>query len=174
MEKPNYICGSTVHAYGQGYLALPISLEGLPPRLLVGELDLLAKSTFHVSLLCVKNLIRKYGAKVEDEILTLFCAFAKENEVAFVRYTGEFRFAETMERKTIIALCEISNLDVFFTYAEKELNISIPFQPTHVTLYTLQPELGIGLNSQVEMDQKTQPIEVPVELQNVLSVYNRR
>ncbi|CAN5679224.1 hypothetical protein BH11PAT2_BH11PAT2_07660 [soil metagenome] len=173
MEKPNYICGSEVHAYGQGYLALPISLEGLPPRLQVGRLDLHAKATFHVSLLCVKNLMRKYGNKIEDEILALFCSFAKDNEVNFVRYTGEFRFAETMERKTIVALCEISNLDNFFRFAEQQLEISIPLQPTHVTIYTLQPEIGIGLNSYAEMDQKTQVIEVPREVEQVLQQYNR-
>ncbi|MDB5190101.1 MAG: hypothetical protein JWN49_427 [Parcubacteria group bacterium] len=173
MEKPNYICGGITHAYGQGYLALPISLEGLPPRLQAGNLDLHAKATFHVSLMCVKNLIRKHGNNIEDEILGLFCSYTKEHEVNFVKYTGEFRFAETMERKTIIALCEISNLDNFFRFAEQQLNISIPLQPTHVTLYTLQPEMGIGLNSADEMQQKTQPIEVPREVEQVLEKYNR-
>ncbi len=116
----------------------------------------------------MKNLIRKYGNNIEDEILSLFCAYAKDHEILFVRYTGEFRFAETMDRKTIVTLCEISNLDAFFAYAEQELKISIPLQPTHVTLYTLQPEMGIGLNSEEEMQQKTQPIEVPSDVEQVL------
>ncbi|HEX8591435.1 MAG TPA: hypothetical protein VF696_01645 [Candidatus Paceibacterota bacterium] len=172
MENPNYICGARTHAYGQGYIGLPVTVEGLPQEISVGEINLQAKSTFHVSLLCVKYLIRKYGESVEQDLLSLFCEFTRENSVSFVRYTGEFRFAEMMERKSIIAMCEVSNLESFFELARRELRISLQSQPTHVTLYTLQPELGIGLNTQRDIDQKTRPILVPDRLTEILGAYN--
>ncbi len=168
MENPHFICGKEKYAYGQGYLAMPISIEGLPPTISVNGEDLYAKSDFHVSLLCVKKLVRKHGPELEEKLLTLFCSFTTEYDISLIQYTNTFRFAETNDRKTIVALCEVSNLEKFFELARVELKIFIHSQPTHVTLYTLQPELGIGLNSEQEMREKTRAIEVPDALIKIL------
>lgn len=163
-ESPNFICDGKTYEYGRAYLMLPLAVSGLPSTISVEGLDLHLKSDFHVTLLCVKNLIRKYGPKIEDKILRLFCSFIRQHPITFVRFTGEYRFAETNNRKSVVALCEVANLDAFFTLAKKELHISLPFQPTHVTLYTLQPGAGIGLNSETEMEQMSHPVNLPNEI----------
>ena len=38
--------------------------------------------------------------------------------------------------------------------------INIPTQPTHITLYTLQPEAGIGLTSQNQIENESKVVEI--------------
>lgn len=164
-----YICGSDRFFYGAGYLALSVDVGNLPDTFVVEGQQLQKKSSFHVSLLCIKSL-PGVNAELEKKTLDFFCTFVQENMVSFVRYTGEFRYAQYEERKSVIALCEVSNLARFFKELGKELGIEIPPQPTHVTLYTLQPEIGIGLNTRAEMDEKSLPIEPPEEIKAALEL----
>jgi hypothetical protein len=160
METKNYICNGNAFAYSKGYIGLPVVVERLPETLTIKGETLQLKSSFHVSLVCVKNILEQLP-DAEQEIIDEFCRFSKENEVSFGNYTGEFRFVEDGDRKTLVALCEISNLTHFADQLSKRLDIEIPCQPTHVTLYTLQPDVGIGLNSLQEMQQKSYQVEIP-------------
>ncbi len=168
MESKNYICDGTKFIYAKGYIGLPIALEGLPETITVGGQALKRKSTFHVSLLCVKELLLKKAA-TEQTILDQFCFFTKDHDISFIKFTGEFRHARDSERQTLIALCEVSSLKEFFTALAGHLGIEIPPQLTHVTLYTLQPELGIGLNSAEEMAAKSVLVEPPPAVRAALS-----
>ena len=163
MPEKNYICSAKKFIYEGGYIALPIEVGELPEFINVEGVSLEKKSSFHVSLFCIKDLLEKL-LEVEQKTLDFFCSFIKENEISFLRYTGEFRFVQNDERKTVIALCEISNLKRFSEALGQELGITIQPQPTHVTLYTLQPDFGIGLNSPDDMEQKSFPTKVPDEV----------
>ncbi len=169
----NYICGGNKYIYKGGYVALPVEVKDLPNTISVQGNELLLKSSFHVSLVCVKRLIEPYGeaaADIEQKILELFCAFVSKNAISFLTYKNEFRFAVFEERKSAIVLCEVSNLDKFPQLLKSELGIEIPVQPTHVTLYTLEPDAGIGLNSQAEMEVKSRPVAVPETLKKGLGI----
>ncbi|TSC71162.1 MAG: Uncharacterized protein G01um101449_90 [Parcubacteria group bacterium Gr01-1014_49] len=166
MEDKSYICGGNKFTYSKGYIALPVEIAGLPESVEIEGETLQKKSSFHVSLLCVKDILEKHG-DLEKKILDFFCAFVKENDVSFVRYSGEFRLAKSGERKTLVALCEISNLKELSESLGRELGFEIPPQPTHVTLYTLQPDVGIGLNSPADMKEKSAPVQVSESLRRM-------
>jgi hypothetical protein len=108
----------------------------------------------------------------EQVILDHFCNFVAKNDFSFLRFNGEFRLAKSEDRETIVARCEVTNLDKFTASLSGTLGIEIPPQPTHVTLYTLQPDLGIGLNSSVEIETKSAVIEVPEEIRAAIMACN--
>lgn len=157
------------YGYGKGYITLPVQLPELPEEFDAEGTILHRKDSFHVSLLCVKELAEG-KEDVEEKLLDLFERFTKECEVEFTAYTGEFRYVVDQGRRTIVALCEVTNLDKLRDMIHQELGIVVPKQPTHVTLYTLQPNLGIGLNSPEAMDAKSVAIEAPTELCTILGV----
>jgi hypothetical protein len=169
MESRNYICGGSTFTYSKGYIGLPLEVGELPESIVVKGETLLRKTLFHVSLLCVKDLLAK-KSDIEQEVLTAFCSFVLEKDIAFLRYTGEFRFAQDGERKTLIALCEVAGLEAFFAGLSEKLGIDIPPQPTHVTLYTLQPDIGIGLNSLEDMLTKSVLIDAPFLVKKGLGI----
>ena len=160
----NYICDGTLYTYNANYLSLPITLSAHLPETVHIEGSLLTKKDeFHVSLMCVRELRKEHPAVVE-KVVPDFCAFTAKNPVAFVGFTGEFRFAEEGEKKTLVAPCKVSNLETFSKMFGNLYDVQIPLQPTHVTLYTLQPNVGIGLNSQEEMAHKSRSIIPPPEV----------
>lgn len=161
MESNNYICGGQTITYAKGYIALPLELGELPSNISVEGVELIKKSSFHISLLCVKDLLEKYG-DIEDKILESFCASTKDHVISFERFNDELRFAQHDERKSLVALCEVSNLKELFAHLRKDLDIDIPDQPTHVTLYTLQLNAGIGLNSPADMEEKSMTVNVEI------------
>lgn len=166
----NFICNSNKYIYSKGYIHMPVMVNVLPTEINFDGESLKLKSSFHASLMHVKGLLilnNKEG--LENLILEKFCNFVKDKEINFLKYTGEFRFAQSEGRKTIVARCEVSNLEKFSNQLASELNIKVPTQPTHVTLYTLQPDIGIGLNSFEELEQKSHAIEIPKELKILLS-----
>ncbi|MCR4263754.1 MAG: hypothetical protein NUV98_03500 [Candidatus Roizmanbacteria bacterium] len=171
MKERNYICGGNKFTYSKGYITLPVEINDLPESILIEGETLYKKPSFHASLLCVKDIIEKHGnGNMEERILNFFCSFVKENDISFVKYSGEFRFAKSEERKSLVALCEISNLKKFSESLGQELGIEIPPQPTHVTLYTLQPDVGIGLNNPAAMEEKSAPVQVPEVIRHGLGL----
>lgn len=169
MESKNYICGGNNFIYSKGYIGLPIEVGNIPASIFVEGIELVKKNTFHVSLLCVKNILLE-NKDIEQDILDVFCEFIKDKNIYFLKYTGEFRFARSEERKTLVALCKIENLNELFDLINNKFNLSIPYQPTHITLYTLQPEIGIGLNSYEEMEIKSNPVDISIEVKDALGV----
>lgn len=169
MESRNYICGGTKFAYSKGYIGLPVEIINLPDTVLVEGETLQKKSSFHVSLVCVKDILAGRDI-LEQDVIDAFCTFVKQKDISFVRYTGEFRFARHEERRTLVALCEVSNLPGFSQALGDTFGITLAPQPTHVTLYTLQPDAGIGLNGPADMETKSIPVDVPVTLKAALGI----
>jgi len=168
----SYICDTQKFTYSKGYVALPIEIEGLPESIVVDGVELMKRSSFHVSLLYTKDILIG-NEDLEQKVIDFFCFFAKENDISFVRYTGEFRFVELDERKTVIALCKISNLKEFSEALGQEFGFDVPPQPTHVTLYTLQSDAGIGLNSPVAMEQNSNSVELSDNVENALNLISK-
>ncbi|MCD8494980.1 MAG: hypothetical protein LRY41_01415 [Candidatus Pacebacteria bacterium] len=156
------LCDDMPYNYNKGYIFLPLddtALQNLQESIEIRNMRLLKKSKFHVSLVCVKN-IESVQEGIGDRIIELFCNFAQKHPFSFQGYTGVFRYVvdKSGERRSLVAMCKLSNLDVFFDHVNRELGLSIPYQPTHVTLYTLKQDQGIGLNSQEDIQKMTEDV----------------
>ncbi|MEK7471282.1 MAG: hypothetical protein AAB623_01375 [Patescibacteria group bacterium] len=147
------------YKFDDDYIYLPLTIENLPPKLNVSGYELSAKEEFHCSLVCIRDLKEKYGDDVKEKILNLFYDFVSKNDTTFIKYRNEFRLVQRWERVSVIVMCDISNIDKFFKLMNQELGIESDTQPTHVTIYTLQPNMGIGVNTFLGF-QATKEIEV--------------
>ena len=58
-------------------------------------------------------------------------------------------------------MVDLKGVEGLFQYLQQKHNIDFPTQPTHVTLYTLQPEAGIGILSQEQLETDSILVEVP-------------
>jgi 16S rRNA (adenine1518-N6/adenine1519-N6)-dimethyltransferase len=160
MKPETLICNSSNITYDKGYIALWCENYDLPETIEIEGNTLTKKDHFHVSLLCVKNILETHPDK-EEEIIQHFCDFLQEHEIKFKGFTKKFRLATREERKSVIAMCKVSNLDAFAKYLSQKIGMEVAIQPTHVTIYTLQPSMGIGLNSPEELEEKSKLVDVP-------------
>lgn len=150
---------------------MPVNLAQLPQKIIINNEELILKTSFHISLLCTKNILEKFKLEnLEEKIIQLFCEFTSNNEITFLRFTKEFRRAEFDDRKSVVVRCEISNLSKAIEFISSKLKIDIPDQPAHITLYTLQQDMGIGLNSEMEMQKKSILIGISPEVTNSLAI----
>jgi len=155
--------------YAKGYIHLPviIDLGKLPVTIIVKGNELQVKSSFHVSLICVKNFENS-----KNRILELFNEFKEHNPISFAGFSGEFRFAQRNadNRKSLVAMCTVNNLNLFYQLLRDELLLDIDNQATHVSLYTVNLDEAIGINNKNDLDQMTELIasEIVDELRLLL------
>jgi len=146
---------------------LPVSLDNLPKQIEVEGCKLALKSNFHVSLVCIGKIIEKHKISIpdfENLIIKDFCDFIKNNDVSLIRYRDEFRFATENEEKSIVVMAEVSNIDKFFNILNEKYGLKAEVQPTHVTLYTLQPDIGIFITDSKNLEHLTKTIKSPIGL----------
>jgi len=160
-----YICNGNKYTFRDGTITLPFFLNNLPKELEAEGDKLLLKSNFHVSLVCIGKIIEKYNISIPDfESLVIkdFCDFTKNNDVSLVKNTNELRIAKQDERKSVILMVEVSNINRFFDYLNQKYKLNIENQPTHITLYTLQPDMGIFITDSKDLEYLTKIIENPI------------
>ncbi len=166
----NYICDSKKYKFAHHTIALPITIGDLPDNIQIEGESLKLKSSFHVSLVCIGKIIEKYKITIdnfEDSVIADFCEFTKDTTVDIVAYDN-FRFASDKERRTLIVMCKISNLDSFFDSINKKYNLAIENPPTHITLYTLQEDKGIFLVDDQDITEKTKQVSVPENISGLI------
>jgi hypothetical protein len=155
----DYICKNTEYFYGNGYIAISIEIADLPKTFEINKKILLLKSLFHMSLVFVKGIVLKYGEESEQKVIDFFCDFVKDNKISFSNYKNEFRYViDERGRETVIIMCDVLNIKEFFESLNKEFGFEIEIPPVHITLYTLQQDLGIGLNNSEDIEEKTKII----------------
>jgi len=69
---------------------------------------------------------------------------------------------------SLVVMCDVSNLDKFFDLINEKYQLNIEYPPTHVTLYTLQPNKGVFLTNSDEINNLTKVVSKPsgISLQN--------
>lgn len=165
-----FICGGEKYQLaGQtgNSIILPVAIEGLPPTLEIEGYTLILKTNFHVTLVPTGKIIKKYGISIPnflEKVNADFCDFVERAPADFLRYQDEFRFVSENERRTVIVTCDISNLNEFFSVLNKKYGLQIEIPPTHVTLYTLQPDLGIYLIDSNDLETLTKTIPTSLKL----------
>jgi hypothetical protein len=159
-----FICGNR-YRFGSRTIGLPVAVSDLPKE--IEGYKLLAKTEFHVSLVYVGRIADRYGitdSNFERKVIDDFCAYTAENKVEFARFTGEFRFVDKEDRKTVVAMCEILNLTRFIELLNTKYSLTLEYPPTHVTLYTLQLNVGVFLIDSEDLQKSTKIIPAPVNL----------
>jgi len=150
---------------GKDIIALPVSFTGLPERIEVRGNTLYLKSKFHISLVCINIIIKKYDIKIQDflsKVIEDFSSFVKTNKVELLHYNNDFKFAVEGDLKSVVVTCEVSNINKFFDLINEKYELNIKYPPTHVTLYTLKDGLGIYLTDSGDINNLTTPIENPI------------
>jgi len=155
-------------AYETGYVALHIPKLDLPETIEIDGKTLLLKDEFHVSLLYVDGLVSN-GPISEDRVVELFDSYLKTNKLSFGGFSSEFRYVtdEARGRESVIAMCAVDGFENFAEYLSKAIGCAVEPHPTHVTLYTLQPNAGIGVNTPEDFAQTDTIDSIPEELKTL-------
>lgn len=120
-----------------------------------------------MSLVCVGQIIEKFHVELPDfiaAVTTDFCTYTKERPIQFKGFRDEFRFVTKDEKRSLIAMCDIENLEGFFDLLNKKYSLHISYPPTHVTLYTLQTDMGIFVTDADELVGLTKRVPAPFSL----------
>lgn len=164
MERP-FICGGNKYTISAtNTIGFPVFLENLPKEIIIGGNKLLLKSSFHVSLVCINEIIKKHNVSIKDfrdSIVKDFCDFTAGNDIRVLQYK-EFKYAEETNLKTVIVMCEMLNLSKFFEIINKKYGLKIEYPPTHVTLYAHDGKTGIFLTDSNDIKNLTKPISNPI------------
>ena len=148
-----------------GVIGLPVELQNIPNEIVIQDSILLKKTFFHISLVCISEIVKKYKVSVSDfenKIINDFCDFTKTNNISLLNYLEEFKFVIKDDLKAVVVLCKVSNLDKFFELINKKYELDIEYPPTHVTLYTPEGKPGIFLTDVNDIKNLTKPIPNPV------------
>ena len=138
------ICGDKF-VFGHETISLLVSLKDLPNEIVFEENTLLINDFLHVSLVCVGKIIEKYNVLIpgfKNKVIKDFCECSQNNEIKQVQYTNDFKLVSKEDKKTIIVMCKVPNLNKFFELMNKKYELNIEYPPTHVTLYKLPGKLG--------------------------------
>lgn len=165
MDRP-FICGGNKYTISAtNTIGLPILLENLPSEVIIDGNKLLVKTSFHVSLVCINEIIKKHNILIpdfKDSIVQDFCEFTATNDIQVLRYK-EFKYAEENNLKTVIITCEVSNLPKFFEIINKKYGLKIEYPPIHVTLYAHDGKTGIFLTDSDDIKNLTKSIPNPID-----------
>ncbi len=168
MEKKT-ICVNDKYeiAVDKDWIGFSVSLENLPDEININGTTFYFPNPFHVSLVYIGKIIEKYNISIpdfKDKIIDDFCNFTKTNKIELIRYTNEYKLVSRDGiNKTVIVMCEVSNLDKFYDFINKKYALSIKCLPTHVTLYnTAKGKPGFYLMDEDDIKNITVPIENPL------------
>ena len=152
-------------------IGLPLDLQGLLETVEIEGNTLLLKADFHCTLVAVGQIIKKHNVDTSnfiEKVVNDFCEFIESNDISLIKYSDEYRFVEHNDRMSLVVMCDVSNLDKFFDLINEKYQLNIEYPPTHVTLYTLQPNKGVFLTNSDEINNLTKVVSKPsgISLQN--------
>jgi hypothetical protein len=165
-EQPKDTMISSVHSYGHGYLAVAdIQMQGLPETVEFDGEQLLRKTEFHISLACLKRLAPMINPDqpsiAEAEMLRLFQGFILSEPMNNFELLPELRYVERDKRATIVVMTAVPGLIGYFDLLRQHFDTELPDQPTHISLYTRQPDAGISISSAEDLASDTRIVIVP-------------
>lgn len=159
-----YICGGSAYELAgaqDDVIGLPVSLKEIPETIVAEGVELVRRPAFHVSLVCMGRI---GAAAYVADIVRDFCEYVAEHPITLEAFTGEFRFVTEGEKRTLVAMCTVSNIEGFFEHIRSTYGLAVEAPPTHVTLYTLGGGPGVFLTSQKDISELTVKVEPPQDL----------
>ncbi|MGE5309705.1 MAG: hypothetical protein ACM3JF_01335 [Sphaerimonospora mesophila] len=137
----------------------------MPDKIVVNNYELLRKSEFHISIMAIKHLAPILNpnniASASEQLKQDFIDFAATNDLITFTLTGQYRLVAHNERVTVVAMVNLQGVEELFHYLRQKHAIDLPIQPTHITLYTLQPETAIGILSEQQLEDNSVLVTLP-------------
>ena len=127
-----------------------VLFDALPQVVSWNGLELSKKEEFHMTLLHVQQASELSG-RPREETASLFNSFVGKNPIECLSLSNDLRYAEEGANKTILVRCIVSHVDGLFADLNRTFAIAMPVQPAHVTLYSLEKNKGIHINSDEKM-----------------------
>ncbi len=151
-----------------------LKLDNLPASIEVEGAKLYKKTEFHITLVSAKSVLRSIEGEpslesLGDEIVEEFKKFITANQIKDYTLLPEFRLLKRGDSKTLVTMVKIDNNQKFFDLLREKYGAKIPDQPTHITIYSFDPETGLYINSAAELERDTHIVDVP-ELQNLAKI----
>lgn len=137
----------------RGYIVLSdIELPGLPETVNVDGYDLKRKNEFHITLVGAKALT--YLPQDGDAAQLMRDAvkeFAETHDITTYEVLDEYRLVRREDRVTIVALAKVAGMSALYDFLNEKFGTDLPTQPAHVTIYSLDPDVGISINSDEQL-----------------------
>lgn len=160
------------YKYSKGYIIHRLNEIKLPATINLSGVEFIAKDPLHCSLIAVKKIVpiimerdQTTEANTEEKVLEAVSTAIMKIQPHITGYLNEFRIAEKPDeaKRTVIVMAKVDGIEQLFIKVNEILNLEIPTQPTHVTLYTLANGKPIGVTSINELADFTRPL-TPAEL----------
>jgi broad specificity phosphatase PhoE len=147
-----------------GYVTLGHEIHGLTTQFEAFDKEWFLKREFHVSLICVKiilpQLFEKHDKEKTNTLLSeSLIKVLSDYKPSFESFTGELRTAKDGDKETIVAMCNVKNLNKVFEDLSSALDLPLELPPTHITLYTMANKKAIGIATKEELETLTTKLE---------------
>lgn len=149
MRKNIFNSNSSVYLI-YDYLTFPINLN-IISKIKIGSETFFPKNSYHVSLLHLGGLSNLDQNKILN--------FAKKYPIKLKSLTKVYRLAKQEDKRSIIVRVKLSGLKKLISSINKHLNYKFHYPPTHITLFNLKGQYGIGINSQKEYKEITEHLD---------------
>jgi len=153
-------------AFSGGSVCMPLDIEMPQKQIEFRDKTFYLKEEFHCTLVSVKcimaELIEKHGREggpLKRQILGEVEAARQQSEPVFVEFKDELRYVIKEDNQSIVIMVNIAKLEPIFKRLRNKYQIDIPSQPTHVTLYSIIPNKGIGIPSPKALETITELIQ---------------
>lgn len=133
-----------------GYLTFPVNLS-IIPKIKIDSKTFYSKTTYHVSLLYLGELTNTKQNKI--------LKFASKYEVRLSKITNVFRSVKKEDNESIIVRVQLQGLKRLITDINKLYGYNFVYPPTHITLFNLKGQYGIGINSLQEYKEITTDLD---------------
>lgn len=144
---------------------VPLSIVGLNPKADVLGKPWLRRTEFHVTALIPRKIIPRLVAEAglpEDTARNLLWdtidKVSQDVRIGDSSFTGELGLAHEGDKDSIFAMCDTPGIADLIKGMNDDLPVELEHPPTHVTLYTLTPGIGIGMATKEEKRELSRPL----------------
>ena len=133
----------------------PLVLDGLPAEIDALGRRWLRKVEFHLTIIG-KAVIERAGCG-DPRAWKRVAAVLAERSISPIRATGELRHVsdpDEPELETIVAMVECPALARIYTELSLAFGADLAPPPAHVTLYSTDPQRGIGINDERQLAER--------------------
>ena len=150
-------------------LVFPVALDA-PEEVQVAGRRWFRRPEFHVTTFDPGDLAAATGVGSEKLVEIAEPLRGELTMARPIRFDGRVSAVVDPDgRRTLVAFCHVDGLEDTYVRLSALAGCTLPRPPTHVTLYTAEPDMeGIGLSTQADVDAKTAALP-PADAHNVLA-----